>query len=78
MTSFVALFVTVTTHVSVWPPSSVVAVIVAVPTAFAVTSPVPSTVAISLLLDVQVTFLFVALVGYTTAVSCFVALGAIA
>ena len=57
--------VTVTLQVAVLFPSSVVAVIVAVPAAIAVTLPVKSTVATLELLLVHVTFLFVAFVGTT-------------
>ena len=45
-------------------------VIVAVPTAFAVTKPEADTVATDVLLDVHVTLLSVALLGNTVAVSC--------
>ena len=50
-----------------------VTVIVVVPAVTAVTNPVELTVAIAVLLDDQVTFLFVAVVGATVAVSCVVA-----
>ena len=63
------LGLTVTAHVAVFPPSAVVTVISAVPTALAVTVPSFPTVATSSLLDFQVTFLFVALSGVTVAVS---------
>ncbi|MCL1894803.1 MAG: hypothetical protein FWG02_11350 [Holophagaceae bacterium] len=58
---------TVTAQVAVWLPSAV-AVIVASPTAMAVTVPL-FTVAIPVLLLCHVTFLFVALLGCTDAVS---------
>jgi hypothetical protein len=58
---------TVTVQVAVLFPSAVVTVIVAVPADFAVTVP-PDTVATSELLVVQLTFLFVALLGLTVAV----------
>ena len=51
-------------------PSEVVAVIVAVPRIFAVTRPVLLTVATSVLLEVQVTAVLLALLGATVAVSC--------
>lgn len=54
---------TVTPHVSVKLPSSVVTVMVANPTSFAVTSPVELTDIMAWLLLVQVTFLLVALLG---------------
>src|SRR5687768_10866841 len=66
------LFVTVMVEVAVLPWSCVVTVIVAVPTATAVTSPELFTVATEVLLDDQLTFLFVALAGATVAVSCWV------
>ena len=50
-------------------PSAVVAVIVALPVAIAVTRPVDDTVAMLLSLDVQTTDLSVALDGETVAVS---------
>ena len=49
------------------PPSSVVTVIVAEPAFFAVTTPELETVATVVLLEDQVTFLFVAFVGVTVA-----------
>jgi hypothetical protein len=58
---------TVTVQVAVLLPSAVVTVIVAVPGDFAVTVP-PDTVATAELLVVQLTFLFVALLGLTVAV----------
>ena len=54
-------------------PSSVVAVMVAVPFATAVTTPLLLTVATEVLLLDHVTFLFVALSGKTVAVSAVVA-----
>ena len=64
---------TVTEHVALLLlPSVVVAVIVAVPLPFDVTTPLLLTVATLVLLLVQVTDLFVALVGNTVAVSCVV------
>lgn len=60
---------TVTSQVAFFPPSTVVTVMVAVPTVFAVMTPVEETVATAVLLEDQVTDLFVALVGVTTAVS---------
>ena len=59
---------TVTVQVAVLLPSSEVAVIVALPAALAVTSPLASTVATEVLLLVQFTFLLVALLGATVAV----------
>jgi len=53
---------TATAHVSVFPPSVVVTLIVAVPTDTGVTTP-PLTVAIASSLLDQVTLLFVALLG---------------
>jgi hypothetical protein len=70
-------FVTVTTHVAVFPPSAVVTVIVDDPAAFPVTNPLVLTVAIALLLVVHVTDLLVALVGAIVAVSWVVAFIAI-
>ena len=67
VTGTVAAF-TVTAHVAVLAPSTVVTVIVADPTPFAVTTPAEDTVATELLLDVHVTVLFVALAGETVAV----------
>ena len=62
--------ITVTAHDALrFVPSVVVAVIVALPTAFAVTLPFWSTVATLVLLDDQLRVLFVALVGCTVAVS---------
>ena len=55
------------------PPSAVVAVIVAVPAATAVTRPLALTVATELLVEVQLTFLFDALAGAMVALSCAVA-----
>ena len=60
---------TVTVHVAFLPPSFVVTVMVAVPAAFAVTTPEEDTVATDVLLDDQVTDLSVALEGVTVAVS---------
>jgi hypothetical protein len=54
---------TVTLHVAVLPPSSVVTVITASPAFTAVTLPAPSTVAISVLSELHVTFLLSALSG---------------
>jgi hypothetical protein len=64
---------TVTWHVAVFPPSAVFTVIVALPTAFPVTTPLELTVATAVLLLVHVTVLFVAFVGITVAVSVSVA-----
>ena len=62
---------TVTTQVALsLEPSAVVAVIVALPLATAVTRPVLLTVATAVLLLVHVTLLSVALSGVTVAVSC--------
>ncbi len=58
----------VTSHLAVLAPSSAVTVMVALPGATAVTSPVLETVATFSLLEVQLTFLFVALSGRTVAV----------
>lgn len=60
---------TVTEQVAVLPPSVVLAVIVAVPAFFAVTSPSEDTVATEVLLDVHVTSLLDALEGLTVAVN---------
>ena len=60
---------TVITHVLVLLPSTVVAVIVAVPTPTAVTTPVVLTVATLMLLLDHVTFWLVALAGATVAVN---------
>ena len=59
---------TVTVHVAVLPPSTVVTVMVAVPFAFAVTTPF-ATVATAVLLLLHVTALFAALSGATVATS---------
>jgi hypothetical protein len=59
---------TVTAQVAVLLPSLVLTVIVALPAAWAVTTPYVETVATEVLLDDQVTDLFVALVGLTVAV----------
>ena len=59
---------TVTEHVAVFDPSVVVTVIVAVPAAFAVTTPLEDTVATVVLLEVHVTDLSVAFEGSTVAV----------
>ena len=58
---------TVTEQVAVLPPSAVLAVIVAVPAFFAVTSPSEDTVATEVLLDVHVTSLLDALEGLIVA-----------
>ena len=63
---------TVTEHVAFFPPSSVVAVIIAEPAALAVTTPDVETVATDVLLEVQVTDLLVALAGVTVAVRVWV------
>ena len=62
--------ITVTVHVAVLLPSSVVTVIVAVPAAIAVTIPLSLTVATLGSLLLHVTALFVASEGVTVAVSC--------
>jgi len=56
---------TISIQVAFFPPSSVVAVMVAFPTASAVTLPSSSTVATSSLSDVQKTFLLAAFEGLT-------------
>ena len=61
-------WVTVTVQVAVFPPSSVVTVMVAVPALLAVTVPSVSTVATLVSLLAQVTFLLVALSGVMVAV----------
>ena len=62
---------TITVHVAVlFEPSEVVAVIVALPLATAVTRPVLVTVATAVLLLVHVTLLSVALSGVIVALSC--------
>jgi hypothetical protein len=58
---------TVTVHVAVRPLSAVMAEIVAVPAATAVTMPVEDTVAMAVLLVVQITVLRVAVEGRTVA-----------
>ena len=63
------LLVTVTVQVAVLLPSTVVTVIVAVPSAMAVTTPDAETVATAVLLLDHVTALFVAVLGATTAIS---------
>ena len=60
---------TVTLQAAVLPPSAVVTVMVASPTALPVTLPLLSTVATPVLEDFQVTFLLAALEGDTVAVS---------
>ena len=67
MITYVFCFVTVTSQVAVLPPSSVVTVIVAVPSATPVTLPELSTVAIDGALLSQVIFLLPALSGSTVA-----------
>ncbi len=62
------LLFTVTLQVAVFPPSSVVTVTVASPALRAVTFPLSSTDAMSVLSDFHVTFLLVALSGLTVAV----------
>ena len=61
-------WVTFTWQVAVWLPSAVLIVMVASPAATAATLPLVSTVATVVLLLSQVTFLFVALSGFTVAV----------
>ena len=61
--------VTVTRHVSDFPPSAVVTVIAAVPTVIPVTRPLEVTVATEVLLEVHVTFWFAWLDGNTTAIN---------
>ena len=63
---------TVTEHVAVFEPSVVFTVIVADPADFAVTTPDEDTVATEVLLEDQVTFLFVAFEGETVAVKVWV------
>ena len=63
---------TVTSHVAVWLPSSVVTLIVAVPADTAVTVPF-STLATFVLFELHVTFWFVASEGTTVAVKVAVA-----
>ena len=62
--------VTVMALVAVLLPSCVVTVMVADPAATAVTSPAVLTVAMAVLLDAQVTTVFVAFVGARVAVNC--------
>ena len=64
--------VTVTLHVAVLLPSSVVTVIVAVPSATPLITPSSSTVATASLLLLQLIFLLVAFAGVIVAVNCFV------
>ena len=59
---------TSTAQVAVLPPSAVVAVMMALPLATAVTTPVWSTAATPVLLELQLTALLVALAGCTVAV----------
>ena len=61
--------VMVTAQVAVLPPSAVVTVIVEIPAATAVTTPLLLTVATPVLLDDQLTDWFVAFEGDTVAVS---------
>ena len=68
----VAETVTVTSHVAVWLPSSVVTVIVALPPDTAVTVPF-STVTTDVLFELHLTFWFVASEGTTVAVKVSVA-----
>ena len=63
-------FLTVTWQVAVLAPSSVVTVIVAVPSWTAVTSPSEDTVATAVELDFQVTFWLEASAGVNTGFSC--------
>src|SRR4051812_48771586 len=72
VTPVTATLLTVTAHVAVFPPSTVVTVIVPVPAATAVTKPLLFTVAIDALLVLYVTFLFEALPGETVGVNCWV------
>jgi len=58
-----------TVQLSVYPPSSVVTVIVAFPSLIASTFPFSSTVATDSLLELQVTFLLVAFSGMKFAIS---------
>ena len=60
---------TATEHTAVSAPSTVFTVIIAVPAAFAVTTPEEDTVATAVLSDVHVTDLFVAFDGFTVAVN---------
>ena len=60
---------TVTAHVAVFAPSTVVTVMVALPAATAVTTPLSLTVATDSLSELHVTLLFVAFDGETVAVS---------
>ena len=69
LTPVTATGVTVTAQVACRPPSTVVTVIVAVPSFLAVTTPELETVATEVLLDDQVTDLSVAFEGDTVAVS---------
>lgn len=64
-----SIALTETVHCAVLPPSSVVTVIVAVPTPCAVTCPLASTDATDVLLLLQETFLLPALSGLTVATS---------
>lgn len=68
--------VTVTTHVAVYDPSAVVAVIVAVPALTPVTVPSDATAATVASLEANVTVVVVALVGVTVATNLSVALTA--
>ena len=65
--------VTVIAEVAVFPPSCVVTVIVAEPCATPLTNPLEFTVATPVLLELQLTVLFVAFDGDTVAVSCVLA-----
>ena len=67
--TLISLSLTVTLQVAVFPPSSVVTVMVASPAFTPVTLPLASTVAMAASLDFQATFLFAASLGATVAVS---------
>ena len=67
---FTAPVTTVMVLVAVLAPSCVVTVMMAVPGATAVTNPLALTVATAVLLELQLTILFVAFDGETVAVTC--------
>ena len=75
VTLVTSMALTVTAQSAVFPPSSVVTVITAEPTPWAVTFPFVSTVATLVLLLLQPTFLLPALSGFTVAVSVSVSPG---
>ena len=73
VTPVTAIALTEILEVAIKPPSCVVAVMLAVPAATAVTNPLAFTVATAVLLLFQLMFLLLAFAGATVAVSCCVA-----